>query len=90
MRREREDPDDGGQESADDRRQRDPAPVQRHAVGPPLGRVAEAQLDHCQLRRGEGEQDAETVEAREEEDRMPECSSRCDKQRHRDQRCRDD
>ena len=52
--------------------------------------MAEAQLDHRQLRRREGEQDAEAVEAGEEEDRMGERGRCRHEQGDRDQRRSDD
>jgi hypothetical protein len=48
--------------------------------------MAEAQLDHRQLRRRKGEQDTEAVEAGEEEDRVAERRRSRDQQRYRDER----
>ena len=52
--------------------------------------MAEAKADHGQLRRRERQEDAEAVEAREEEDRMGQRDVRHHEQRDRDQRRGDD
>ena len=70
VRRDRDDPDRERQQRADERRQWDAADGERHAVRAAPIRLAEPELDHGQLRRGESEQHAEAEKAREEEHRM--------------------
>ena len=77
-------PDREREEGPDDRRHRHAADCERHAVGAPAVRLAEAQLDHGELCGGEREEHAEAEEAREEEHGMRE-RGRSDEQPNRDQ-----
>src|ERR671934_1297447 len=83
MRRQRDHPDGEGEQRADERRYRDAPGRERDAIRAPPLRLAVAELDHRELRRGEREQDAEAEQAREEEDRMREPLRR-DQPRDRD------
>ena len=93
MRRERDDEDRERRHRADDRGKRDvglPDPdIERSAVRALQGRLVDAQLDHRELRCGEGEQDAEREERREErdvvaEERRPDYDSRREERRRKD------